>query len=191
MIRKYTKYLPALVLCGFMAGCSTPYMQNRANDAKDVFDGGLTFSAKPQFSLYADFFNITPIGYSHMETNKVTKVGITHRNIGIMPYQNNNWGALLWGKKIRGAEPFNPLDPHEARSDQRDLTERPAYNTGLVRMISEGDVPPPLQFMECERSLHLGWIGINLGLRPVDLVDFILGWTTLDILHDDTVKAPR
>jgi hypothetical protein len=39
--------------------------------------------------------------------------------------------------------------------------------------------------MSCRKNLHLGWIGVYNVCRPVDLVDFILGWGGLDIVGDD------
>ena len=188
MTRIFARLLTVLTVCIMLSGCATPYMQNRGNDLKDILDIGLTVSKQPQFSLYLDFFNIVPLGYSHVDTDKVTKIGITHRDIGVVPYANKSWGALLWGEEYRGAEAFNPLDPHEARKDQADLTERSSYKVGLVSLAGEGETPPTLQFLECERSLHLGWVGVHFLFRPVDLLDFVVGLTTVDILGDDLVE---
>lgn len=35
------------------------------------------------------------------------------------------------------------------------------------------------------------WFGARLGFSPGELVDFILGWTTLDIFDDDTASRKR
>lgn len=45
------------------SGCS--YMKARGNDAKNMFDLGISInkSWKPQFAFYFDCFNMTPIGY--------------------------------------------------------------------------------------------------------------------------------
>jgi hypothetical protein len=29
------------------------------------------------------------------------------------------------------------------------------------------------------------WLGLHLGFNPLELIDFILGWTTIDIFGDD------
>lgn len=46
-----------------------------------------------------------------------------------------------------------------------------------------------------QRSLDLGvdasaYLGFHLGLSPGELLDFLIGWTTLDIVGDDSPAAP-
>jgi len=186
MAQIITRILIALIICTILSGCASPYMKNRGNDLADIVDVGITANGgKPQFGLFLDFFNITPLGWSGVET---TKIGLQHRHFGVMPYENKSWGLLLWGEELRGAEEFNPLDPHQARRDQSDLTERPAFDAGIVSLIEGDETPPVVQFLECERGFHLGWIGLQVTCRPVDLLDFIIGLATLDILGDDLVE---
>ncbi len=169
---------------GVSTGCA--YLNARGRDALDIMDIGITVTDKwsPDFSLYADFFQITPIGYTSID-GKV--LGIGNRQIGLLNYENNSWGILLGGSDRKGSGAFNPEDPRQVRADQRDASERPRFNTGVVRMIAEGNAPPTPTFFECDRGIHLGWIGFHFSLRPLDLLDFILGWSTLDILEDDDV----
>ena len=163
-------------------GCS--YLRNRGLDALDIVDVGVTFTDKtsPDFAIFADFFSITPVGYSRID-GKV--FGIGNRQIGWLDYEDRCWGVLLWGSEKKGSGKFNPKDPHQARVDQQDLKTRPRFNTGILRMSLQDNLPPLLQFLECDRCVHLGWIGVHATIRPFDLLDFILGWTTLDILGDD------
>ncbi len=181
-------------LCFFMmlaalgclfSGCA--YLKNRGNDALDIMDLGISVNDRiePQFGLYIDFFNILPLGYSNVEGKCI---GLGNRQAGWLYYADKSWGVIFWGKEKKALGELNPLDPHRTREDQRDTKEWPSYNVGLVRMFSEDDSPPTLQFIECQRVLHLGWIGIFFHLRPVDLADFIVGWTTLDIAGDDHIK---
>ena len=145
-------------------------------------------SGKPQFGLFIDFFNITPLGWSDLE---VTDMGLQQRQFGIVPYRNKSWGLLLWGEELHGGDDFNPNDPHQARPDQTNLTERVAYDAGFVSLSNGESTPPTLQFFECERGFHLGWIGLHFTARPVDLLDFIIGLTTADILNDDNVEPAK
>jgi hypothetical protein len=93
---------------------------------------------------------------------------------------------LVWGSELKGTGEFDPRDPHQTRLDQANAAERPRFNTGILRLISEEENRPPLlQYVECGRGLHLGWIGVHASIRPFDIVDFILGWTPLDIVGDD------
>jgi hypothetical protein len=164
------------------SGCS--YMKNRGNDLSDVFDVGITVTPKikPEFALYVDFFTILPIGYSSLD-NKL--LGLENRKSGYLDYTKRSWGLILWGSEKQGSEPFNPLDPHQARDDQRDLTERPKFDTGIVSRVTGDDPPPSSQIYQCDKLAHIGWVGILLNCRILELMDFVAGWTTLDFMDDD------
>lgn len=45
-------------------------------------------------------------------------------------------------------------------------------------------------FCQCEVSIGM-YGGIRVGLNPAEVLDFILGWTTLDICGDDTASRSR
>jgi hypothetical protein len=168
---------------------SCAYMQDRGNDALDVFDIGITVtpSLEPDFSLYFDFFNMTPLGYSNVEGKLL---GIGYRQVGWLDYQAYNWGVLTHGSEQQGAGIYNPNDPRHARAGSAYHEDWPAYDAGFVGVFS-GDRPPPkFHYMECTRQIHLGWIGFVMDFRPVDLVDFLVGWTTIDFLNDDNLPSP-
>jgi len=177
-----------IVSIGFLllvnSGCAPGYMQDRGNDALDILELGLIVNkdSKPQLGLYFDFFNITPLGYANVEG---TALGLANRQAGKLDYIHKSWGILAWGSEEKGAGTFNPRDPHQARPDQAGLEDWPQYNVGIPRLIIEDNSPPVLQFLECNRVIHLGWIGMYMNVRPVDILDFLLGWTTIDIMGDD------
>jgi len=182
----------ALVLAAFsLTGCT--YLGHRGRDAADMFEVGFTFSRKPQIALLpADYFNLVGVGYSNVDG---TYVGIGNRRVGSMPFKDDHsYGLLFWGKDGLKIGAFNPNDPHEVWVGQMKRlaaegkplpTARPDYNKGLVRLPIQDNAPPPVTFMQCRRNIHLGWVGLHASFRPLDMVDFILGWTTLDILGDD------
>jgi hypothetical protein len=177
-----------IVLIGFIllinSGCAPGYMQDRGNDALDIVDLGVIVNkdSKPQLGLYFDFFSITPIGYANVEG---TSFGIGNRQVGKMDFINDSWGVIAWGSERKGRGTFNPRDPHQARPDQAGLEEWPRFNAGIPRLIAEDNSPPVLQYFECDRVIHLGWIGMYMTVRPLDIFDFLLGWTTIDIMGDD------
>lgn len=185
------KSMTLTVLLGAMLvtqGCS--YMADRGRDAMDIMDIGITVTPeiKPDFALYVDFFNMTPIGYSNVD-GKV--IGIAYRQAGWwMDYQTHNWGVLSHGSEKQGAGVFNPNNPHYARQDETYGEEWPRHDAGFVQVFTGDNPPPKLHYLECSRILHLGWVGIIWDIRPFDAVDFILGWTTLDIMHDDDIAPP-
>mgnify|MGYP006281273005 FL=1 len=180
---KFAVYTVLLIVAlSLTTGCS--YMKDRGNDALDIMDIGFSVNDRiePQFGLYLDFFNILPLGYSNVE-GKALALG--NRQAGWLYHADKSWGVIGWGKEMKALGEFNPENPHRARPDQRDIDHWPYYNVGAVRMIDEDDAPPTVQFIECNRILHIGWVGFFAHLRPVDLADFIMGWTTLDIVGDD------
>ena len=172
----------------FSQGCSSPYLRNRANDAMDLADIGITITPalQPQFAAFFDFYNFTPLGYADV---KGKLLGVGNRQIGWLDYEFQAWGLLVWGQRKYGAGKFNPADPHQARSNQKNITERQKYDVGFLGSFAGKNPPPELWFMDCgPRILHLGWIGIVETSRWPDVVDFLLGWTTLDLLRDDIEK---
>ena len=169
-------------------GCGSAYMRNRLNDALDIMDIGITVTPRqePDFALFFDFYNFLPFGYASVD-GKI--LGLGNRQVGWSDYEFHGWGALALGQRKFGTGKFNPADPHQARINQPGLTERQKYDVGFVGSFAGKNPPPELWFMDCgPRIIHLGWIGITETSRYADLIDFILGWTTLDILGDDLEK---
>ncbi|MFH0944447.1 MAG: hypothetical protein V2A76_04545 [Planctomycetota bacterium] len=178
-------FLSVLLLC---SGCS--YMEKRGNDALDMVDLGITVNDQlaPEFGFYFDFFDIIPLGYSNF-TGKT--LGIGNRQIGYLDAAHNSWGVIGWGSELKGYGRFNPKDPRQARPDQANLTERPYFHAGIPRLIIEEDGCPPIRHhVECDRFVHLGWIGIQNTMRPLEILDFLAGWTTLDFMNDDDIPDP-
>jgi hypothetical protein len=173
----------------FLAGCSTPYVQNRTNDLKDVFDIGITVnSGAPQFRLEFQPF-LFPIGYSNLDGQLI---GLGSREFGIHDFECKSWGAVLSGKGTYGTGEFNPLDPRQnwpVAALENGPEERPVYKMGLLPPAGDEGILWT-KYAECNKGIHLGWIGIHVPCRPLDLVDFVLGFTTLDIMQDDTATAP-
>lgn len=187
MIRINTALSILLTACALLSGCSTPYMQNRSNDLKDVFDIGLTVNGgKPQFRLDFEPF-VFPIGYSDLNCKLI---GLGNRKFGINDFESKGWGALLTGEGVYGTGPFDPSDPRQYRPSDKpeDAPEdRPSYDLGLIPLANDGNTLWTKN-VECNKGIHLGWIGIHLPCRPLDLVDFVLGLAGMDIMHDDVVK---
>lgn len=198
-----TTWVRRFVLAGAMvaltwlpSGCT--YLAKRGHDAADMFEIGITTSSKPQFAFHPiDYFNCVALGYSNVEG---TYWGIGGRTVGRMPFKDkSSWGLVFWGRDNLTIGDFDTNDPHQVwRKDMNTLreegkplpVERPEYSKGLVSILHRDHSAPPITYMQCRRNIHLGWIGIHASGRPLDILDFILGWTTLDILHDDNPPAP-
>lgn len=167
-------------------GCA--YLHNRANDASDCIELGLTVSSKPGIALFTDCYSVLPIGYSHVD-GKI--LGWGNRQAGFMPFEHKCWGVLAVGSYMQGLGELDTRDPHVARRDQIDITEWPRYDLGIVNLVRRKNWRSFPAFFECDKSFHLGWIGIHLKYRVLDLVDFVVGWTTIDFMKDDLITKDR
>lgn len=155
------------LLCG---GCA--YMQNRGNDALDIFDVGLTVTKQPHVGAYAGFNSILGLGYADMDGKLI---GLGERQFGILDMRYNAGGMLLeaheqiaYGEKYEKADPDSPKD----------------HGVGLG-MIYRDTPKSFVDALECPKVVHLLFIGVDLTCKIGEIADFLAGWTTLDISHDD------
>jgi hypothetical protein len=165
---------------------SCTYMGQRGNDVLDIFDIGFTVTdkAQPDLALYFDFFNMVPIGFAKVDGKLL---GLGHRQFGWLDYHARHWGLLAYGSEMQGIGTFNPNDPRQARQDGLPKEAWPTHDAGFVRVFTGDNPPPRMHHIECTRQLHLGWLGFLMNIRPVEMVDFLVGWTTADILMDDDI----
>ena len=159
--------LAALALLG--TGCT--YFQHRGEDALDMLDLGVTWSSKPGFALYYSFVPIVTIGYGNVDGGFA---GLGGGRFGAVRHYEQSVGAILWGREEIGFDEFDIEDP-ETLNFQR---------LGLIGM-AQGPFPGPDYTLSCPHYLHLGWVGLAGTPRYLQMLDFLLGWTALDICCDD------
>ncbi len=177
----------ALALCG----CQK-YWRDRRNDFGDAMTVGITVSKSPQFAFYPiDYFNISPLGYSRLDGRFSGLCGGKWQTVEL---HDHTWGVLLWGSDHLQLGEFDPADtrlfaPSQLAelkaAGQEPPKERPRYNKGPLRLAAQDNAPPPLTFFSCRRNIHLGWVGFHLAMNADEMLDFLLGFTTLDIKGDD------
>jgi len=151
------------------AGCT--YLRHRGQDAMDVIDLGVSVSSKPGFALFYDFVPVVPIGYGKVDGHFL---GLGGGRFGVMPHYEESYGAVLWGQEAVGFGVYD-LDQPKTLNVQ---------HSGLAGLV-QGPVPGPDYMISCPHYIHLGWIGVVASPRYLQALDFILGWTTLDIAYDD------
>ncbi len=159
-------------------GCT--YMNNRLNDAQDMIDIGITFSKKPGFAVFYDFVPVIPVGFGYVDGYYV---GIGGGKLNWFdPHFQKSYGLGLWGQEevtfAKSLEEAKKLDEKE-RNKVMDF-----QRTGLIGMV-QGPFPGPNYLISCPHYIHLGWIGLVGTPRYLQMLDFVLGWTTLDICFDD------
>jgi hypothetical protein len=191
MLRNAKMLCAVLLIAVAWAGSGCAYLKDRGRDAMDIVDLGITVNTqwKPQFRIYANPF-VLPVGYGQLDNAKL--IGWGNRDFGINDIEVEERGLLLAGREMYGVGPFDPRDfrqvsPVYAADDPEAPAERPAYKNGLLPLILDKEPRNWAKYVECDKGIHLGWIGVHFPCRPLDLIDFVLGWTTLDILHDDNL----
>ncbi len=177
--------LTLVVISSLFSGCA--YLRNRGMDAMDMFEAGLLVSAKPGFAVYSDVIAL-PFGVSYVD-GKI--IGIGRSSLGVYDFRQKGYGYILGGKLQRGVGDYDPADNNDPQT----------YDTGIIGIANKTDFwsknPPseqsgrPLTRKTCPKTVHLGWIGFEWGCKAIDLVDFLLGWTTIDIGNDDEPRKVK
>lgn len=180
-----------MLFMALVSGCSTPYMIDRGRDAKDILTasvgvgaGGKVRTGPLQFGLW---FNCAEAGLRGGEAVKAAPFEVSE--------SSNMPKALDFLYFAYGVETFSggPLAPERGKT----------FHAGTFLFLT-APVPEQLLFgpksnrksggyakynpfaywTEVEAAIGLGGtvrLGVNLG----EAVDFLLGWTTLDIFGDD------
>jgi hypothetical protein len=175
------RLLGGMILAGMFIctqGCT--YLSNRGQDAMDMVDVGFTFSKDPHFALYYDFIPIIPIGYGKVEG---TFAGLGGGKFGTdLPHYEESLGLILWGEeRVNFGTSPEELD---AMSESERNEALNFQRSGLIGMV-QGPFPGTDYLISCPHYLHLGWIGGVGSPRYLEMLDFVIGWTTLDICGDD------
>jgi hypothetical protein len=137
----------------------------------DVIDLGVTWSSRPGFALYYDFVPVIPVGFGYVDGHFA---GLGGGRFGAMRHFERSYGLVLWGQEEVGFGTFDRRKPETVRFQR----------TGLIGMV-QGPFPGPDYLISCPHYFHLGWVGLVGTPRYLQMLDFVLGWTTLDIGFDD------
>lgn len=176
-------------------GCT--YFTNRYNDLKDIGDFGVTFSSKPQLAVYASgpFVQVGALGYGHVDGHFF---GMGEGRVAAWaPHYEESYGLAVWGNEWLSY--FHTEDEIKAMPKAEGNKAANAMQVGIVGMALglpalQGqplappfDAPPPtLKYIgSCPHYIHLGWVGLVGTPRYFQMIDFLVGWTTLDICQDD------
>jgi len=157
-------------------GCS--YFRDRGRDARDIADIGITVSEKPGVGAYFGFCTLTTAGFAHVDGTLLGNVG--RRYAGAIPMRYHNAGLLVWGEERMGYDgDYKPDDADTPR----------LYRTGPLGLAT-GPEPEVWKDVSCPKFVHVGFVGFSFTCRVQELLDFVLGWTTLDLMADDVADAP-
>jgi hypothetical protein len=187
--RSLATVLSALVLVLCIQGCT--YLKWRADDFAEIVDIGFTISKKPYFALYADELSLLPVGYAHVDGYFV---GWGGGQLGVTTHAVHSWGLLAhgeeelgWHRRYEGEGGTKEAEANEAWHKRDGFIQQGAGATMVIddtmRLITgkmfEGQNQPD-HSLSCLHYIHLGWFGIVVNVRTLDIVDFVLGWFGID-----------
>jgi len=161
----------AIVLPG-LSGCSHP--EHRVQDALDMADLGLTFSKKPKFAAFKGCAGALSLGFGDVEGYFV---GLGHGKLGVTSFSHEGLGLALWGK-------------HRTRfgAASNDVAGVLDFQKTGVLGLADGPIVGPDQEPACIQQLHVGWAGVVANANWLQVADFLLGCTGIDICFDDGKK---
>jgi len=189
--------LGVLILAASLSGCASPqgYFIDRGRDAKDIFTAtvGLGVGAKVRVGpvQLPLLFNADAVGLRGGEffgLKKNRDCGFLDRFSGLeisqpIPLYDAKFG---W---MSGAEEFDL--PGVLRERRKGIQPTVIGLIAYERFsCSCGKHPRSSYCTQIEGCIGLG-PSVRLGFNVGELVDFILGWTTIDIYNDDLEKRRK
>ncbi len=91
------------------------YLLDRAQDAMECADVGVTISEEPCFAFYGSFASLTPVGAAYVDGRFIGLgggqfLGLGAGDIGSTPFYLAATGLLAWGYEELGWQKFDPKD---------------------------------------------------------------------------------
>jgi hypothetical protein len=158
----------AVVLTTLVLSSGCAYMTDRGHDALNIFDIGFTVTKKPHFGIYAGFNSLLAAGFMDMPEGYL--LGLGHTHFGCLDMRYHGAGMFLEGYEQQGYDDFDLANPDSPRERGMGL--------GLLYSHTPRTIPEALQ---CNKIIHVGWIGVDLNCKIGGLLNFIVGWTTFSL----------
>ncbi len=170
----------AVLVVASMTGCATPYVVDRGRDAADIFTATIGYGAGAKARVgplsTGLFYNRDTVGLRGGALFK-NKSGATDDFTSIIPIPVSYVGLMFV---------LDEFFPEDSKS-QRHKGYQVISAMPLVSVVSSptNDWFTILTYnSQIEVAAGIGGT-LRLGFNPGELIDFILGWTTLDIYGDD------
>ena len=175
-MRKIIQFAVFLSLAAFTTGCATPYMVDRGRDAADIFTatvgygGGAKVRVGPiQTGIFANLEGYGLRGGYFGDQFGGDDISEYTIDYDFFIQSKESYGPrkfLSRGKGINSSGYFIITIPHDLPWDHFANNKAPYYTQIEVAVGIHGT--------------------LRLGFNPGELLDFILGWITIDIYNDDT-----
>lgn len=165
-IRRFAAVLLLVLACS-ATGCK--FAKCRLDDAIEMFDIGISLSAKPCISAYACGVSLITGGFSKFDG---VVIGTGGGFIGIVHHQNQCLGLL-----VAGTETLIWQQGRHRRTYK--------HLQGYQAFMAAKHPWPPAYFPACTHYLHLLYVGAVGNLRYAEMLDFLFGFLGFDMAMDD------
>ncbi len=179
-MKRVALHLAILVIIATANGCTSTrgYLADRGNDAADIqtIAGGLGAGAKVRVGPFAFglIYHQEAIGlrggalYEDLSFDE--GIGDCHLAfLGAESFTIHDFPESIWEKRKKNYHTPYLVIPIPIACPSSQNIETFAYSTQIETVIGLGP-------------------SVRIGVNPGELLDFLLGWGTLDILHDDLNK---
>ena len=180
MVRPISAIALAAAACSSFSLTSCSYLRNRARDAADVFT--VTVGTGIGFGVQAGPID-TGLGFV------MDLWGLRAGYLGKNQPGHFSWGVnmqlLVIGEDAGWRNPYVTSRAKEYRAR--------CYLIALPEFVPGTKGLPPVHPFFTQLDVSVGLFGsLRLGFNPGELLDLVLGFTTLDIFADDTwIREPK
>lgn len=177
---RFARGLAVLSLCATLwlsMGCT--YLTNRYNDALQMVDVGISITDTPQIGLYWNSLDILTLGYASLDG---WFVGWGGNQIGCTRMHVRCWGFGYAYEEI-GWGDYDVDDPKTLYITNGGL---PGY-----LLIPVPGIPQkiPAYSPACVHFFpHIAYVGLVWNARWFEILDFLVGFTTIDLAGDDGAR---
>lgn len=178
------QFILALAFIATLTGCSTPYMTDRCRDAADIvtIGVGMGLGAKARVGfLQAGLLLESDV--AALRGGEFVTYDKNAFNVEV-PFTECAFDGefLFTGTEIFAPKEFKPPYPQRGKTFNAygGLTWIP-----FVHLVNE-ETETPCYSYYTQIDLVAALLGsVRVGINPGELVDFVFGWTTIDIFNDD------
>ena len=186
-MKRLIRVAALLPIVAMLTGCATPYLIDRGRDAADIF----TATVEKGIGVKA---RVGPLaaGLSGTFGSTGLRGGCFIRETDGFPFLGTDVPIMAGScdTSLLGLYNFETLHAEELRRRNKTFHAGEEPDQGIGIPFLQLGTDNPAYYTQVEVSVGL-LAGIRLGLNPGELLDFILGWTTIDIYGDDLERKTQ
>ncbi len=170
----------------FLTGCGGTYWKDRANDFGDIVHADFAVGNGLGIRAKAAVVH-TGLGWGQMYHCGILKQAPGQHNVQAARSEKSGAFLIRSSEQIMAGTP----DPHGGDWDdaQATVSDR-CWLIHLPGMDAKSAEPDTKWWdaLDCELGIDAAMVGFRYGVRPGQILDFVLGWFAVDFARDDTPR---